>query len=182
MSICPGHAIEVAAFMLEDTLSSDDKSNRPVFVEMLTWALEAGWDPEFGGIYHFVDEKGNPTDRLWGTTKIWWAQAEALTATLLAFAATEDTTWLDWHEKIHAYVRRHFVDPKYGEWFAQLSREGIPQLGIRDKTISRNPETPPKGDLGKSGFHVMRMLIGCRTVAGEAAKGLGRKISIPLVR
>ena len=53
------------------------------------------------------------------------------------------------------YAFSHFSDPKYGEWFGYLRRDGKPT------------EPPCKGHTYKGPFHVMRMLSKCLVMWGE---------------
>ncbi len=70
---------------------------------------------------------------------------------------TGDVKYKKVFDKICDYAFAHFSDPKYGEWFGYLRRDGKPT------------EPPCKGHTYKGPFHVMRMLAKC-IVMLEATK------------
>jgi len=161
--INPGHALESLWFMAEasDILGVDIWDAPLAAIALYT--LEAGWDREFGGILHFCHvEGGAPRGSVagdeneamlaqltggWGD-KLWWVHSEALYATLLFYARTQDPRFLDWHEKIMDYTFRHFPNPdkEVGEWIQILDREGNPQ----EKVVALPVKDP---------YHITRNLI-----------------------
>ncbi len=48
--------------------------------------LELGWDKEYGGIFYFLDVKGNPPQQLEWDQKLWWVHVEALVALAKSYA------------------------------------------------------------------------------------------------
>ena len=48
--------------------------------------------------------------------------------------------------ELHDWVRKHFIDDQYGEWYAYLHRDGSPRI-------------PDKGNWIKSAFHIPRNLM-----------------------
>ena len=75
-------------------------------------------------------------------TKVWWVHPEALYALALAACLAEDAELWSEFETLQTYVRAHFYDPEYGEWYKYLHRDGA-----------------VKGDSVKAAFHVPRALM-----------------------
>jgi N-acylglucosamine 2-epimerase len=143
----PGHAIEGAWFVLEEAkYRNDDARLVEMGTHMLDWMWEIGWDREFGGIYYFRDVKGLPVQEYWHDMKFWWPQCEAIIATLMAYEATGEAKYKDWHEKIHQYAFANFPDPEYGEWYGYLHRDGRISSTL-------------KGNIWKGPFHIPRMCL-----------------------
>lgn len=115
---------------------------------MLDYSWHQGWDDEHGGIIYFRDPTGKPVMEYWQDMKFWWPQCEAIIATLLAYTMTGDDKYAKWHRQIHSYAHTHFHDPKYGEWFGYLHRDG-------------RRSTEMKGNHYKGPFHLPRMQLYC---------------------
>ena len=64
----------------------------------------------------------------------------------MAYRDTGRQEYLDWFERTLDYVKAHFSDPEYGEWYGYLRRDGLPTM----------PST--KGSTFKGPFHLPRML------------------------
>jgi len=144
----PGHAIEAGWFMLHWALRLGDESLQQKAVHMTRWSLERGWDPEYGGIFYFLDSEGySPTELEWNM-KLWWPHTEALYACLLNYSVTGSERDLRDFEKVHDYTFSKFPDHKYGEWFGYLDRRG---------DVSHRF----KGGPYKGCFHTPRSLFQC---------------------
>lgn len=144
----PGHAIEGAWFILHEAMHRNDQSLIDTGTQMLDWMWQRGWDREHGGILYFTDLYGKPVQEYWHDMKFWWPQNETVIATLLAYVATGDQKYAQWHEMIDAWAFDKFTDPVHGEWFGYLHRDG-------------SLSTPLKGNLWKGPFHLPRMLLYC---------------------
>lgn len=146
-TVCPGHAIEAGWFVLEEArFRGGDRRLVDLGTRIIDWMLEWGWDAEHGGIIYYRDVKGLPATEYWHDMKFWWPHNEAIIGTLMAFEATGDPKYLDWHAKVHEWSYAHFPDPEYGEWFGYLHRDG--RLSSR-----------LKGNIWKGPFHLPRMLL-----------------------
>jgi len=145
----PGHAIEVAWFILHEARhrGGDERLVR-IGTTILDWMWRRGWDEEHGGILYFRDVKNLPVQEYWQDMKFWWPQAEAIIATLLAYALTGDEKYSQRHAQIHDWTYRHFPDPEFGEWFGYLHRDG--RISV-----------PLKGNHWKGPFHIPRMQWYC---------------------
>jgi N-acylglucosamine 2-epimerase len=93
--------------------------------------LEAGWDPQYGGIYLGIDAAGGSAPYLANAEKkIWWPHTEALYALLLLERMTGGERWCrEWYERVHEWSFAHFPLEErggMGEWRQRLDRQGRP--------------------------------------------------------
>lgn len=141
----PGHAIESMWFIIDLA----HRFNQPNIMEkaknIMLQTIEHGWDEKYGGLFYFLDVKGNPPQQLEWDQKLWWVHIETLVGLAKAWKHTGDEKCAAWFEKIHAYTWHHFKDPEYGEWFGYLNRQGEVLL-------------PLKGGKWKGCFHIPRGL------------------------
>ncbi|MBR2353390.1 MAG: AGE family epimerase/isomerase [Clostridia bacterium] len=165
--INPGHSLEDMWFQWEaaEILGLDRYKDTIVSVAKAT--MERGWDPEYGGFYHFVPCDGfdvpykigekagedNPQLRLvlddFGS-KLWWVHSEAVYTSLLMYAETGKEEFLDWFERIVSYTFETFPNPdrSVGEWIQIRTREGKPQ----DKVVALPVKDP---------YHIIRNILLC---------------------
>jgi len=151
----PGHAIEGAWFILHE---AKRRGNDPHLINlgcrMLDYMWERGWDKEYGGILYFRDVYDKPVQEYWQDMKFWWPHNEVIIATLLAYLMTKDKKYAAWHRMVHTYAYAHFHDPKNGEWFGYLHRDG---------SIAQTA----KGNLFKGPFHLPRQEWYCLQLLNE---------------
>ncbi|MBW8330373.1 MAG: AGE family epimerase/isomerase [Prolixibacteraceae bacterium] len=158
--INPGHAIEAMWFIMDLASRSDDNVLIKKAVEITINTLEHSWDKTYGGIYYFMDVKGNPPQQLEWDQKLWWVHVEAIISLLKGYYHTGDIRCWQWFEKLHAYTWEHFPDQKNGEWFGYLNRQGEVLFQA-------------KGGKWKGCFHVPRGLFkGWETLDAIAVKHL----------
>ena len=156
--INPGHGIEAMWFIMDLAARSDDRELIRKAVDITINTLEHSWDKKYGGIYYFMDIKGNPTQQLEWDQKLWWVHVEAIISLLKGYYLTGDIRCWHWFEKLHAYTWEHFVDKKNGEWFGYLNRQGEVLFQA-------------KGGKWKGCFHVPRGLFkGWETLSAIAEK------------
>lgn len=146
--INPGHGIEAMWFMMDiaDRSNNLDLINQCVDVVINT--LDFAWDQTYGGIYYFLDIKGNPTQQLEWDQKLWWVHVETLVALVMGYRLTGRAECWNWYEKVHNYSWSHFADREHGEWFGYLNRRGEVLLNL-------------KGGKWKGCFHVPRSMYLC---------------------
>ncbi|WP_215224947.1 AGE family epimerase/isomerase [Echinicola shivajiensis] len=142
----PGHAIEAMWFMMDIASRREDKKLAQKAVEVMLKQLEYGWDREFGGIFYFLDVKGNPPQQLEWDQKLWWVHLETLVALAKGYQLTGNDQCASWFEKVHEYAWNIFYDRDFGEWFGYLNRRGEVILDL-------------KGGKWKGCFHVPRALL-----------------------
>jgi len=151
----PGHDIEGVWFMLEHARRTGDKELVSKAAEIFDWAIEAGWDKEYGGLLYFVDCMGLPPEAYEHDMKLWWPHNEILIAALMLYRDTKDEKYLNWFYTTLEYCKEHFADEQYGEWYGYLRRDGKPTM----------PST--KGSTFKGPFHLPRCLIQVDQMMGE---------------
>ena len=123
-----------------------DQHLQELGVRIFDWQYEWGWDKEYGGIINFRDCKGLPCQDYSQDMKFWWPQCETVIASLYAYKVTKDEKYLDIWIGADTWMREHFRDPEYGEWYGYLHRDG---------TVAQ----AAKGNLFKGPFHIPRMLV-----------------------
>ena len=143
----PGHDIEGVWFMLEHAKRTGDKELVAKAAEIFDWAIEAGWDKEYGGLLYFTDCMGMPPEAYEHDMKLWWPHNEILLASMMLYRDTGDEKYLNWFYTTLDYCKEHFADEEYGEWYGYLRRDGKPTM----------PST--KGSTFKGPFHLPRCLI-----------------------
>jgi N-acylglucosamine 2-epimerase len=147
-TVCPGHGLESAWFILQHAEQHDRPDRVEKICGIVKSILEQGWDREFGGIYYFTDLLGKPPPELTWDMKLWWVHCEALVALLTGYRLTRDAMLLEWFEKLDEWTWKHFPDPDHGEWFGYLNRRGEPTHML-------------KGGPWKTFFHLPRALLEC---------------------
>jgi N-acylglucosamine 2-epimerase len=141
----PGHGLEAMWFVMDIAERKGDMATIRKCTDIALSILEFGWDTENGGIFYFLDIKGNPPQQLEWDQKLWWVHIEAMIAVLKGYLHTGDERCWEWFEKLHEYTWNHFVDEEFGEWYGYLNRKGEVLL-------------PLKGGKWKGCFHVPRGL------------------------
>ncbi len=142
----PGHDIECAWFLMEFANRKGDTALHITAENIFKFAIEAGWDKEYGGLLYFIDCLGKPTEAYEHDMKLWWTHNEILIASIMAYRDTGKEEYLDWFFKTLDYCKEHFADEEHGEWYGYLRRDGLPTM----------PST--KGSTFKGPFHLPRML------------------------
>lgn len=149
----PGHAIESAWMLMEIAQARGDEVLLQTAIDVVLASLDHGWDEEFGGLRYITNFDWTPTHSLEADLKLWWPHGETLYALLLAWSLTGRDDLAPWYEKVHEYTFSHFPDPKHGEWFGYLNRDGS-----RVWTAKANG--------WKGFFHLPRILYRCYRLFG----------------
>ncbi|MFC7240187.1 AGE family epimerase/isomerase [Saliphagus sp. GCM10025317] len=84
--------------------------------ELFDAAVDLGWDDEHGGLYYTVQDDGEPIV----ADKYGWVHTEAIGAS--ALLSRFDDAYAEWYDRLWAYSREHLINPKYGNWYARLTR------------------------------------------------------------
>jgi N-acylglucosamine 2-epimerase len=152
--INPGHAFESMWFCIEKGRRRGDRSIIDRAIKIADWTYRKSYDHEFGGILTFLDSSGiepnypdwlKERNLLWHD-KVWWVQAEALyTLALMALEKNSDE-YFSYYIDLHNWCQKNFNDPKYGEWYLLLHRNGTPKITI-------------KGGMQKAAYHLPRALM-----------------------
>jgi N-acylglucosamine 2-epimerase len=144
----PGHGIEAMWFLLDIAERRKDQDLIDRCVNVILKTLQFSWDEEFGGVYYFMDILGHPSDQFEFDQKRWWVHLEILVGLLKGYRLSGKEECKQWFTRVHDYTWEKFPDPKYGEWFGYLTRQGTPLLSF-------------KGGKWKGCFHVPRGLYLC---------------------
>lgn len=142
----PGHTIEAMWFIMDLAERLQKPGLAQKAIDIALRSLKFGWDDKHGGIFYFLDIKGNPPQQLEWDQKLWWVHIETLITLIKGFALTGNQDCLSWFEKVHEYTWSHFPDPEHGEWYGYLNRQGEVLLYL-------------KGGKWKGCFHVPRGLF-----------------------
>ena len=142
----PGHDIECSWFLMEFANYKGDSDLHKKAEVVFDYAINTGWDDEFGGLLYFIDCKGLPPEAYEHDMKLWWPHNEILIASMMAYRDTGDEKYYDWFTKTLDYCKEVFSDPENGEWYGYLRRDGKPTM----------PST--KGSTFKGPFHLPRAL------------------------
>ena len=143
----PGHDIECSWFLMDEANYQKNRALHEKAEQIFRFAIEAGWDKQYGGLLYFIDCLGKPTEAYEHDMKLWWPHNEIMIAASKAYRDTHDDYYFNWLQKTVDYCKQHFVDDKYGEWYGYLRRDGIPT------------EPSTKGSTFKGPFHVPRALV-----------------------
>lgn len=154
----PGHAIEAGWFLQHWAQRRGDRKLSGMAADMVRWSYRKGWDPEYGGIYYFLDSGGYSPSALEWSMKLWWPHCEAMYAHLLNYRLFGMES--DWKafSQVTDYAFAHFPDHEHGEWFGYLDRSG-------------NVTHRFKGGPYKGCFHVPRALWLCWKTLSEMEEG-----------
>jgi N-acylglucosamine 2-epimerase len=155
-SAIPGHSIHVSWQLMEEGSRRNDERWIAAGRDLLRAALESGWDERDGGLFQFVDLRGEPPLQLDWDMKVWWVHTEALYATLLADRLSDGSDFAEWRERIHAYAFDHYPDRDCGGWYGFLHRDGSRALSV-------------KGSVWKGIFHVASALWQCISLLDDNA-------------
>ena len=158
----PGHGIEATWFIMDIARRAGDRATIEKAADVALSLMEFGWDKKHGGIFYFLDAGGHPPQQLEWDQKLWWVHVEALIAAAMAYQLTGRKDCWKWYRKLHDYTWARYPDPKYGEWFGYLNRQGEVLLNL-------------KGGKWKGCFHVPRALFRLHGIfhelSGAAAQG-----------
>ncbi len=154
-TVNPGHDIECVWFLLEYANRMGDEKLHAGAEQIFNWAIEAGWDEEYGGLLYFIDCLKKPPEAYEHDMKLWWPHNEILISSLMLYRDTKNERYLDWFARTLDYCKEHFADPENGEWYGYLRRDGLPT----------QPST--KGSTFKGPFHLPRCLSMCDVMLGQ---------------
>jgi len=139
----PGHSIEAGWFLYHWAKHRKDGMLAEQACDMIRWSFDAGWDPEYGGLYYFLDAEGYSPAQLEWFMKLWWPHTEAIYALLLCYLDSGSEDDLKRLQRVDEYIDTRLIDPEHGEWYGYLDRQGIPTHRV-------------KGAAYKGCFHVPR--------------------------
>jgi N-acylglucosamine 2-epimerase len=144
-TLVPGHGIESMWFQLEIFRVRGETGEVRRAAEVMEWCLERGWDEVHGGLFLGLDIMGRePVFWKHATAKLWWAAAEGLGATLVAWAADPRPEWGWHHARLARWALERFPVRAHGEWRQRLDRAGNPLAEVVALPV-KDPFHLPRG-------------------------------------
>jgi cellobiose epimerase len=141
-----GHNAEVGWLLCSAANAIEDKAlftyTCQISEKITRKVIEQAFDKNYGGIFNEISN-GLPVEK----NKTWWPQAEMALACMNAHKCSRDKLFLSYGLRMLEYIENTFSDSTNGEWFAEVSREGMPI------------ETEQKVHLWKSMYHNVRYCI-----------------------
>lgn len=120
-----GHDIETSWLLYEAAEILGDPeittSVRQTILKMIAAIMTEGFNRQ-GALYMEKDATGN----LLSTRFDWWPQAEAVVGLLNAYELGGDEKYFTQALRVWDYIEKYFVDRQYGEWYYEVSAEGVP--------------------------------------------------------
>jgi N-acylglucosamine 2-epimerase (GlcNAc 2-epimerase) len=87
--------------------------------------LKYGFDEQKGGFFNSGPFNQPATDR----NKVWWAQAEALVASLRMHQLTGEQKYLDVFARTWDFIDKYMIDWQHGEWRDTITPDGQGKQG-----------------------------------------------------
>ncbi len=84
------------------------------------------WDKEYGGFYDLVNREGKPLGSRDELTKTAYGNGFAVYGLAAYYKAFGDTSALNLAIKTYKWLDEHSYDPKYGGYFQNMTRQGVP--------------------------------------------------------
>lgn len=84
------------------------------------------WDKKYGGFYDMVNREGKPVGRDGHYIKTAYGNAFGIYGLAGYYKAFGDTAALNLAIKTYKWMDEHSYDPKYGGYFQNMTREGVP--------------------------------------------------------
>jgi len=118
-----GHDIETAWLVIEAAKAVNDAAlvnqANAMAIKVANTFLNEAIDDD-GAVLNEKNLTTNHTD----TDKHWWPQVEALIGLKYAYALHPDKRYLETSVKIWAFIKKHLIDHKNGEWFFRVDKNG----------------------------------------------------------
>ena len=126
-----GHDIEgswlltEAAGLLGDPLLSAQV--KTAAIQIAEAVYQEGLDTDGSLLYEANPHRATlSTSRVTNRDRHWWAQAEAVVGFYNAYQLTGDERYFQAARRAWDYIEERVIDHHYGEWYAQLKRDGTP--------------------------------------------------------
>lgn len=167
-----GHDIETAFLLLEAAHALDFSADSVLThaKTMVDHTIEHAWDPEEGGFYDKgYYYQGNERLTVTDSSKVWWAQAEALHSLLIMAHYFPDDAEYDYFELFvqqWAYIKNYLLDPEHGGWY-RAGLDEDPQM-----------KQEPKATIWKGSYHTVRALLRSKELCSIVKKGRQPKFGI----
>jgi mannobiose 2-epimerase len=127
------------------------KALRPVVLQIVDTVERVGRDKD-GGMFLASVRFGSHVR----TNKHWWIQAETLVGFINAFQLTGHLRYWENVRLSWSFIDNYVIDHTYGEWYAKVSRLGVPFLEEPANDPSPYYRNDRKADLWKCPYHNSR--------------------------
>ena len=118
-----GHNVEFAWLMIRAETVLGQKPSWDHFYAILDHALKYGYDDERGGLYSRGFDNQPATD----TDKIWWVQAEMLSALTDALKHENNPRYKTALGKLLQFIKVYQTEPRDGIWLYTVAAAGKPK-------------------------------------------------------
>lgn len=144
-----GHVLKTGWSLARIYRMTGDESALASARLLIDHVLQKGYDHSFGGPYKDYDRF---TGEMYmysasDTAKAWWQMEQAITSGLLLWETTREVKYLKMADESLKFFMEYFVDPLYGEVYADRSREGG-RVAYSGGFWDEN-----KGSQGKAAYH-----------------------------
>lgn len=112
-----GHQTEWAKLLMLLERRAPEAWLLPTASRLFLTSVEAGWDPEHGGLVYGLDLAGNIFD----ADKYFWVQAESLACAAMLGQRTGERRFWQWYERLWEFSWSHMIDHHHGAWYRILT-------------------------------------------------------------
>ncbi len=150
----PGHDIECSWFLMEEANRTGDAALHKKAEDVFNFAIEAGWDKEYGGLLYFIDCKESlPPEAYEHDMKLWWPHNEIMIASAKAYRDTGDEYYLDWFMKTIEWCKTFLPTPRVRRVVRIPATRRQPDHASTKGSTLQRPLPPPS-----RAFHVRARL------------------------
>jgi len=145
-----GHSLEALWMIMDEALRINDKELFEVCQGRLRRVMEMTWDYVFGGFcteFYYVFGKSGKCPGPEYDTKVMWAHAELLIATMKIYEITGEEWAREWYERGREFSLQYLANTGHGVW-----REAVDRFG-------ENQKRPGISVYRKDNFHLIRYLM-----------------------
>ncbi|MDA3944949.1 MAG: AGE family epimerase/isomerase [Bacteroidetes bacterium] len=144
-----GHVLKTGWSLARIYRMTGDESALASARLLVDHVLQKGYDHEYGGPYKDYDRFTGEMYMYgaYDTAKAWWQMEQAITSGLLLWETTREVKYLKMADESLKFFMEYFVDPLYGEVYADRSREGG-RVAYSGGFWDEN-----KGSQGKAAYH-----------------------------
>jgi mannobiose 2-epimerase len=137
-----GHNVEFAHLIIRTENILGSAKDWPHFYAQINHALKFGYDHRHGGLYY----RGLGDRPAYDTTKVWWAQAEMMSALTDALHHQENAEHRRALNQLVHFVNEFQADKRDGVWLNAVTKQG-------------KPTNTGKAHSWKANYHEVRALV-----------------------
>jgi mannobiose 2-epimerase len=137
-----GHNVEFAHLMIRTENILGRTEDWPHFYAQINHALKFGYDHRRGGLYY----RGRDDRPAYDTTKVWWPQAEMMSALTEALLHEDNAEHRRALNQLVHFVNEFQTDKRDGVWLNAVTKQG-------------KPTNTSKAHSWKANYHEVRALV-----------------------